>query len=469
MGYLDFIKSKQRTVKPMGFEIDESTLPSAMKPFQNRIVPWALRRGRAALFEDCGLGKTLQQLAWGQAVVEHTNKPVLLLCPLGVRQQTIREAKKFGIRVNCKIVNEASEVEIGINVVNYDKLHLIDCSVFSGIILDESSVLKNFTGKIKQALIESFSSTPYRLCCTATPAPNDHMELGNHADFLGIMPSSEMLSRWFINDTMKAGGYRLKQHGQADFWRWVASWAVCISKPSDIGDDDAGYVLPELEVRRHVVTADIDDAPEGMLFNVSGVSATSIHDEKRLTLTARTERTVELLAEIDDACLIWCDTNYEADELVKRLPEAIEVRGSESIEAKERKLTSFSDGESRVLISKPKIAGHGMNWQHCNRIIFAGIGFSFESYYQAVRRCWRFGQTRPVIVDIVTADTESAITSALARKELDHYLMQSGMADAMRKATLQELGIERVRDEYTPTKEITLPNWLTKKDEPCQA
>lgn len=456
--YEEFIASKRRKLQPMGFKPKE--LNTNLFDWQATIVDWAVRRGRAALFEECGLGKTLQQLAWAEQVVRHTAKPVILHCPVGVRHQTKREAEKFGIGCEVKIANEQSDVVTGINLVNYEKLHHFDTSVFAGVVLDESSILKNYTGKTKRKLIESYSRTPYRLACTATPAPNDHMELGNHSDFLGVMPSNEMLSRWFINDTMKAGGYRLKKHGQGDFWRWVASWAVCVGRPSDIGGSDEAFELPRLTVNRHVVTADERDAPDGLLFNTSGLSATTIHEEKRLTCEARSRKAAEIVAETDEAFLIWCDTNYEADSLKEKIGECVEVRGADSEQKKEEAFLAFATGEIKRLITKPTVAGFGMNWQHCHRQVFAGLSYSFEQYYQAVRRCWRFGQEHEVTIDIVVADSESAIESAIATKEADHQLMQTGMADAMRGATLAEMTGELVRDEYVPSVNFRLPAFL---------
>jgi len=457
--YESFIASKRRKLQPMGFTPKGELNPNLFD-WQATIVDWAIRRGRAALFEECGLGKTLQQLAWAEQIAKHTNKPVVLHCPVGVRHQTKRESEKFGIDVDVVIANESSDVITGINLVNYEKLHHFDTSVFAGVVLDESSILKNYTGKTKRQLIECYSRTPYRLACTATPAPNDHMELGNHSDFLGVMPSNEMLSRWFINDTMKAGGYRLKKHGQRDFWRWVASWAVCIGSPSDIGGSDDGFDLPKLIVNRHVVSVNAPDAPSGMLFNVSGISATTIHEEKRLTNEARSKKAGELANANESACLIWCDTNYEADELSQLINGAVEIRGSDSESKKEEVFIAFTSGEIKKLITKPTVAGFGMNWQHCNHQIFAGLSYSFEQYYQAVRRCWRFGQKAPVTVDIVLADSESAIESAIARKEADHRLVQTGMADAMRDATMQEIAGEVARDQYTGTVRFELPHFL---------
>jgi superfamily II DNA or RNA helicase len=464
--YSEFINSKRKPLQLCGFD-PVGDLNKHLFDWQAVIVEWSLKRGRAALFEECGLGKTLQQLSWAEQVVKKTNKPVVLHCPVGVRQQTKSESEKFGIGVDVRIANEQSDIVIGINLVNYEKLHHFDPSTFAGVVLDESSILKNYTGKIKRQLVESYAKTRYRLACTATPSPNDRMELGNHSDFLGIMPSNEMLSRWFINDTMKAGGYRLKKHGEKDFWRWVSSWAVCVGKPSDIGGADNGFVLPELHINRHVVTADKHVAPNGMLFNTSGLSATNIHEEKRLTCESRTRKAAEIVNDEDSIFIVWCDTNYEADSLLQKLPNSVEIRGTDSEKKKEQVFLDFAAGKIKTLITKPSVAGFGMNWQHCNRQIFAGLSYSFESYYQAVRRCWRFGQDKPVTVDIILSDSESAIESAIATKESDHFLMQSGMADAMRQANLKDFGGDLSLVKHSESVEIELPNFLKRKEVKC--
>lgn len=455
MKYSEFIASKARVAKHLGFEA-ETEINSNLFDWQADIVRWCLRRGRAALFADTGLGKTLMQLEWANQIWHKEQKPIFIHSPLGVRHQTKRESEKFAIACPVKVVNEPSEVINGINLTNYEKLHHFDTSQFVACVLDESSILKNFTGKIKRQLIEAYSRTKYRLACTATPAPNDHMELGNHADFLGVMPSNEMLSRWFINDTMKSGGYRLKGHARKDFWRWVSSWAMCVSKPSDIGGDDAGYDLPPLNVHRHVVAVDYTPSADGLLFDVHGINATNVHEEKRRTTAARATKVAELCSEFNESVLIWCDTNYEADALAKAIPEAIGIRGSDKESTKESVLKGFSDGSVRMLITKPGIAGLGMNFQICNKQIFNGIGFSFERYYQAVRRSYRFGQTKPVDVHIVLSDAESAIEKTIARKESDHRLMQEGMRSAVNFSSSSEL----IRDKYKPELELELPRWV---------
>jgi hypothetical protein len=774
--YQAFLTSKRPTVRPFGFDVPASQLNRHLFDWQRRVVQWSLLRGRAALFEECGLGKTLQQLAWAEQVAKRSGKPVVIHTPVGVRRQTQTEAERFGIDCPVTVANKQSEVRPGINLVNYEKIHLFNSDTWGGVVLDEcfpagtkvdtplgvvriediqeggeifnaagvdivadvhrrevqyavaftagsrittspnhpvftqrgwvssqdlkpgdsvlqtdsamrmvsedvstsavygigtykilreillsemayepagascegsyqrdaredwkeniglaekrfrgcqeehranpfiesdakrrvskkgvchiesheaqtfrawgewtrddfaskdfegctgaeldggicvvfgktnsglshklqnrlsqsraknsyrsgwslsslpeisrpkercetgfvrvesleileqgnpelerlrdedgklyfydlgatrhpsysvsgllvhnSSVLKAFTGKIKQMLCDAYKLTPYRLACTATPAPNDHMELGNHSEFLGVLPSREMLSRWFVNDTMKAGGYRLRGHAKDDFWRWVASWAVCLSKPSDIGGDDSGYELPELRTHRHIVEAEDMEPTPGMLFNVAQISATSLYEVKRATAESRVRKAVELARASDGPCLIWCDTNDEADRLASELPEANEVRGADSEDEKDRKMKEFSSGECQILITKPSVAGFGMNWQHCHYQIFAGLTFSFESFYQAVRRCWRFGQTRPVDVHLVMAECDSTLEKTIGRKQADHAVMQSGMADAMRQATSGKILDELRPSESQEIKSIIIPEWMKSK------
>jgi superfamily II DNA or RNA helicase len=456
--YAAFIARKQRRVESFGFDVELDQLNGNLFDWQKRAVQWAVRRGRAALFEECGLGKTLQQLEWARLVHQKTGEPVVVHTPVGVRKQTQREAEKFGIGCEVAIVDEPCQIANGISLINYEKLHKFTEFRFAGVVLDESSILKSFTGTTKQMLCEVYQQTRYRLACTATPAPNDCKELGNHSEFLGVMRSSEMLSRWFINDTMKAGGYRLRGHAAKDFWDWVSQWAVCISKPSDVGGHDDGYDLPELEIERHHVTPEIDNAPKGMLFNTAGISATTMHDEKRLTNSARCRKAAEIANDASGAVLIWCDTNYEADELRKHLPDAVEVRGDDK--DKEAKLLAFAENQFRILISKPSIAGFGMNYQHCSTQIFAGLSYSFEAYYQAVRRSWRFGQTRPVKIHIVIADSDSAIESTVARKESDHLLMQSGMSQAMSFIESDDVGGDLRAVKYAASLPIQVPQFI---------
>lgn len=394
--YRALIENKRIAALPDGLQ-NIPALSDAMFDHQRHSTEFALRMGRAALFLDTGLGKSLCELEFGRVVVETTNKPVLMLAPLAVAQQHVREAERFGI--DAQVVRSQDEVGTKrVYVTNYDRLERFDPDRFGGVILDESSVIKNFTGKTTRKLIDAFARTPFRLAATATPAPNDHTELGTHAEFLGTMRREEMLPIWFINDTMDTGTWRIKGHAREDFWSWVASWARCISKPSDIGFDDAGYNLPKLTIHHHEVEADRSIDPgsdkktgQSFLFRIPDTSATSIHREKRLTIDARAERAASVVsAEPDEAWIIWVDTDYEAEAIMAAIPDAMEVRGSMPVEEKERRLVMFSEGHARIIVTKPSIAGFGLNWQHCARQCFAGISFSYEAWYQAIRRCWRF-------------------------------------------------------------------------------
>lgn len=428
--YQEFLASKIQDSQPVGFDVPIDKLNPALFDWQKCVVQWALRRGRAALFEDCGLGKTFQQLEWAHHVSLKAG-PVLILTPLAVAQQTLAEAIKFDMH-DARVVHTQAECGPGINITNYEKLHHFEPGAFAGVVLDESSILKNFMGKTKRQLVESFANTPYRLCCTATPAPNDYMEIGNHSDFLGVLPSDRMLSRWFLNDTMKAGGYRLKGHAATEFWKWVASWAVSIATPSDIGFADDGYILPPVTIHDCCVFVDHIDGAGDMLFRVGNLNATSMHGEMKRTCADRCAKVAELVSASDETWVVWCNTNYEADELARLMPFALEVRGNEPEAAKERKLMAFTNGQERVIITKPSIAGFGLNWQHCHNAAFVGLSYSFEQYYQAMRRTWRFGQQKPVNVHVIYADTEGAVINAVRQKQEQFYTMRTSMVEAMR-------------------------------------
>jgi hypothetical protein len=451
-----------RAVKAEAVGFEPGDLAASLKPHQRAVTEFAARQGRAALFLDTGLGKTLCALEWGRKVVERTNAPVLMLAPLAVAGQHEREAVKFGI--DAKAIRCASDITSPrIYITNYDRLGLFAPDEFGGVVLDESSIIKSFTGQTTKALISAFSRTQYRLCCTATPAPNDHTELGQHSEFLGALSQTQMLTRWFIHDSADTGTWRMKGHAVKDFWAWVASWARCVSKPSDLGFSDDGYDLPELVLSRHIVAANrsVDTGAEkdgqARLFRMPDTSATSIHKEKRLTTSARADRIAEIVAaEPDEAWVVWCDTDYEADALADRIPHAVEVRGSMSPDVKEANLTAFSTGQARIIITKPSIAGFGLNWQHCARMAFVGLSFSYESFYQAIRRCWRFGQARSVHVHVACADTEESIWQVVSRKQGDHDAMKREMALAMRLAS----AAAAETSPYQPHKAFQLPRWM---------
>ena len=435
--YDRFIAAKSRRSECAGFE--PMPIKAPLFPFQRHVVEWAIRKGRAAMFEECGLGKTLQQLEWARQIAEKTGGSVILLTPLAVASQTLAEAERFGI--SAHIVRQAEDVLPGINIANYEKLDLFDGCEFAGVVLDESSILKNFTGKTRIKLTERFSRTPYRLCCTATPSPNDYTEFGQHADFLGICTPGQMLATYFINDTFNTGDWRLKKHAEKEFWAWVASWAACVGSPSDIGYDDDGYILPALNLQ--TITVDVDErASDGSeeLFKHATLSATTMHKELRETAADRAQAVAELVNASDEPWIVWCNTNVEADELMKRIDGAVEVRGSDKPEHKEKRLSAFTNGQTRVLVSKPSICGFGMNWQHCRNVAFVGLSYSFEDFYQALRRSYRFGQTKEVNAYIVQARTEGAILQTINRKIEQHRVMQEKMkiaAAAFRESTNQ--------------------------------
>lgn len=424
------------------------------KLHQTAAIEYALRAGKAALFLDTGLGKSLCELEWARQVAEETGKPVLILTPLAVAGQMIREGQKFGI--DARQIREQSEVGAGVMVANYERLPKLDPEAFGGIVLDESSILKSFAGRTRNTLMDSFRDVHFKLAATATPSPNDHMELGNHAEFLGVMRQQEMLSKWFINDTSTASQeWRLKGHAVEDFWSWVASWSRCATLPSDLGGDDTGYVLPEIDRRLHEVEADRMEGAQDTLFRIPELSATSFHEEKRLTLRQRCERAAEL-ANHDKPVTVWCETNDESAMLAGMIDGAVEVRGDQTPEEKERRLLGFADGEFRAIVTKPKLAGFGVNWQHCAHAVFASISFSYEQHYQAVRRSHRFGQTERVRNDIVIADTEAAIWRAIHGKAAKHEEMKRRMSEAMRRAQSQA----GVRVRYDRPLDLAFPEWI---------
>jgi len=450
--YRKFISSKLSCAKSEG--MNPVNMNSFAKSHQKVSIEYALRNGRAAMFLDTGLGKSLCELEYARQVAEETKRPVLILTPLAVAGQMIREGRKFGI--DARQIKEQSDVGNGVMVANYERLPKLDTTCFGGVVLDESSILKSFAGQTRNRLMEAFRDTPFKLAATATPSPNDHTELGNHAEFLGVMRQQEMLSKWFINDTKTASqDWRLKGHAAADFWAWVASWARCATLPSDLGGDDAGYVLPDIDRQIHIVAADRSQDTQGALFRMPEMSATSFHAEKRLTMVDRCAMAAEL-ATHDKPVTVWCETNDESAMLAKMIPGAVEVHGSLTAEEKERRLLAFADGEYRAIVTKPKLAGFGVNWQHCAHAVFASISFSYEQHYQAVRRSHRFGQLERVRNDIVIADTEWAIWQAIHGKAEKHEEMKRRMGAAMRQAQSQA----GVRVRYDRPLDLAFPEWI---------
>lgn len=451
--YREFLTKKAPRVSASGLE----TIPAMhaqMKPHQRDATEFCLAQGRAGLFLDTGLGKTFCELEFAKYAAAETNGMALILTPLAVAKQIEREAARFGY--DARVIREQSDAKPGINICNYDRLDKLDPGEFGVIVLDESSILKSFTGKTTRALIGAFSGHRFRLAATATPAPNDHMELGNHSDFLGIMPQAEMLARWFVNDTQEASQqWRLKGHATEPFWDWMASWSRMAATPADLGHDDSEYVLPALNILRHKVAGDVPIAKDGLF--ATDVSATGMFDLKRQTTAARADCIADKI-DSKSHWVIWCDTDHEADALNARIKDAIEVRGSMKIEAKEDALNAFASGQARVIITKPSIAGYGVNWQHCHNMAFVGRTFSYEAWYQAVRRCWRFGQKSAVNVHLAVAEGEDQIGRVIDRKSADHTMMKRAMAEAMRRACDRA---RKTKLTYEPNHKGRLPSWLS--------
>ena len=440
--YQEFIATKQFLDVESGFEPEP--MNEQLFSFQAAIVEWACKRGRAAIFANTGLGKTAMQCEWAYQVHNKTGGDVLIVAPLCVAKQTVEEAAKFGITVEyCR---HGEDAHAGISVTNYEMLEHFDLSQFSGLVLDESSILKNRDGKTRKRIIEAASQVPYRLSCTATPSPNDHMELGNQAEFLGVMSVSEMLAMFFVHDGGETNKWRLKGHGRQKFWEWLATWAVCIRRPSDLGFEDDGYDLPPYEVHQHMVHSEVGG---GQLFAEIATTLTDRRIAKRETLQQRVDAIAEVVNASDKQWLVWCHLNDEQDALTKAIPDAVSVAGADSIDAKERRMMDFTHGRCRVLVTKPKIAGFGMNWQHCHNMAFVGLDDSYEQQYQAIRRCWRFGQTETVNVHFATAESLGAIKQNVERKEQQMEEMQESMVKHMRELTKQQIhGVHMEKSEY---------------------
>lgn len=451
--YREFIASRSVKTQKSGF--DPKPYPDAIKAHQKTTLDFALELGKSAAFLDTGLGKSFIELEFAKQCAEETGKPSLILTPLAVAGQMVREGQKFSI--DARQVREQSEVGAGVMVANYERLPKLDPDCFGAIVLDESSILKSYAGQTRARIQQAFIDTPYKLAATATPSPNDHTELGNHAEFLGIMRQQEMLSKWFINDTKTASqDWRLKGHAHDDFWQFVASWSRCATLPSDLGGDDDGYILPPIEEHTHTVYSDrMENVGEGMLFRIPEMSATSFHAEKKLTLRQRCDLAAEL-ATHDRPVTVWCETNDESAYLAKAIPDAVEVHGSLSADEKESRLLGFADGDFRAMVCKPKLAGFGVNWQHCAHAVFASISFSYEQHYQAKRRSHRFGQSQRVRNDVVVSDTEASILDVIKVKSAKHDEMKRRMADAMKRAQMST----ETRVKYDRPIDLAFPDWV---------
>lgn len=437
--YNEFLETKKTQKIVSGFQVEDADLNPILFDFQKYCVKRALEVGKFALFEDCGLGKTIQQLEWADKVSKYTQRPVLILAPLAVISQTIEEANKFGYSVS-EYDNE--DCDNGLFISNYDNLENIDASLFGGVVLDESSILKNFAGKTRTALIEAFQNTPYKLACTATPSPNDTTEICNHAEFLNVMSRTEMLAMYFVHDGGSTSDWRLKGHAKQSFWDFVSTWAVMLNKPSDIGFDDTGYNLPPLKVIEEMVITPKKN--NGLLFNESAVSATEYHKELRATYQLRLDRVAEIVNKSDENYIIWIGHDEEGKYLRSLLPDAIEVKGSDSKEYKKDKLLGFGRGEFRILITKLKIAQFGLNYQNCHNQIYASLDFSFEATYQGIRRSYRFGQTEQVNIYLVTTDTMANVKDSFENKQRAFKEMQASMTEAMNRNIKNKLSLQKM-------------------------
>lgn len=455
--YQNFLAAKALKAPSRGVEVRE--LSGHLFPFQRVCVEHHLRIGAAGCFLDTGLGKTEIQLEFCHRAVEATGGMALILTPLAVAGQTKRRADRWGYE--ARVIRDQSGAGSGINICNYDRIDKLDPSRFSAVSLDEASILKSFAGKTTRSLIDSFRGHRFKLVATATPAPNDHMELGNYAEFLEIMSANEMLSRFFINDTSTASQqWRLKGHAEKPFWDWMASWSRMAQRPSDLGDADDGFDLPPFRVIRHRARDSAIDNDLADLFGVVTLSATNLHDIKRQTSKARAEKAGEIVSgAASEPWIVWCDTDYEADALKAAIPYAIEIRGSQSIDEKEAKIAAFEAGEALCIIGKPSMLGFGLDWSHCANMIFVGRSFSYETWYQAVRRCWRFGQKRTLSVHLIVAEGEAEIGRVIDRKADDHIKMRLAMRSAMLRASADAGTIRKV--DYLPKNKGRLASWIS--------
>ena len=451
--YEEFLHRKEITVPSAGIDVEDITISDELFDFQRDIVRWALKKGKAAIFAGTGLGKTLMQLEWAR----HIGGTVLILAPLAVSKQTISEGGKFGITVHhCRYQEDV--IDGGINITNYERMDRFDFSKFRGVVLDESSILKAQAGKIRAQLIERCQQIPYRLACTATPAPNDLMELCNHSEFLGVMSSNEMLATFFVHDGGDTSKWRLKRHAVQGFWKWVASWSVMLTNPADLGYDGERYNLPPLRISQHTVHT--ERQPEA-LFAIEALTLQERQQARRDSVQDRARECAALVNADKDQWLVWCNLNSEADALKALIPDAVEIGGSDQPDVKERAAVDFAAGRIRVLISKPLIFGMGLNFQRCHKMAFVGLSDSFEQYYQSVRRCWRFGQEHPVDVRIITADTEGAVAQNIQRKEKQFEEMLHGMIAVTQNITKDNIrSTARQTIKYNPREIMILPTWL---------
>lgn len=438
--------------------VQDVQLTDGLFSHQTALTNWALKRGRAAIFADTGLGKTRMELAWAEQVRKYTNQPVMILAPLAVAAQTALEGQSIGVRVN--VCREAKDIDEGINITNYDRLHKFDTSIFGGVVLDESSIIKHHDARTFSILTEAFRNTPFKLPATATPAPNDWTELGTHAEFLGVCTRAEMLAEFFTHDGGDTSVWRLKGHARTAFWRWVCAWGALIRRPSDLGFDDSAYAIPDLMLHEHTVETEM--ATNGMLFAMEAQSLSERRHARKVSLEDRVRECAKRVnGEDKEPWIVWCDLNDESKALVSEIKGAVEITGSDDADEKEARLQAFAAGKIRVLVSKPSICGWGLNWQHCARMAFVGVTDSYEAYYQAVRRCWRFGQKRPVHVHIFASKAEGSVVANLKRKEREAMQMADSLSAETHDAVMSEVrGMTRDTNSYNADKPVAIPSFM---------
>lgn len=455
--YEDFLDSKRVLAPASGFDVADESINQQLFPFQRDIVRWALRGGKRAVFAHTGLGKGPIQMEWARQVHMHTGGDVLIMAPLAVAEQFTRESTKFRITLN--LCQSQADVKRGINVTNYDRMKDFDLSHFAGVALDESGILKSWNSKTTQHLTEALRNTRFKLCSSATPSPNDHAELGTHAELLDVMTRAQMLAMFFEHDGGETSKWSLKGHGKKPFWKHIASWAVCLRLPSDLSYDDTGYILPPLNMFEHIVKVDQSIATEGMLFRVPDMSATGLHKEMRLTATDRAAKVAEIVMQKpDEKWIVWCNTNYEADAVRAALPAIVEGRGSDKPARKIEVIVGFLDGKFDWLLGKGEMWGFGLNLQFCHNMAFVGLSYSFETIFQCLRRCWRFGQQHEVNAHLVCAETEGPVMESFHRKSRQYEELQSEMNAAMRE---EQLLARHTATRYDHNEEIKVPSWLT--------
>ena len=464
MTYEEFIENKLKVSQDTKIIIDNDELNDVLFDYQKDLIKWALKIGKSAIFADTGLGKTFIQLEWARIVAKKTKKPILIVAPLAVVFQTINEAKKLNISLHyCKNQEDCSGK---ISITNYERLENFEPNKFSGIVLDESSILKSFSGKYKKLLIDNFRKTEFKLCCSATPAPNDYMELGNHSEFLNVMNYSEMLSMFFVHDGGDTSKWRLKGHAVERFWEWVSSWSAIVKNPSDLGYSDSKHILPELKEEDIITDSDYEDE-KYLLFSMPAETLDERRKSQKESLNYRIDAALKIIKKHpDENFIVWCNYNDEANLLHKKIKDSVNVQGSDNPEEKAKRLIEFGEGKIKILITKPKIASFGLNWQNCHNVIFASLSDSYEQYYQAVRRCYRFGQKYPVNVYRIISYGEVKILENIERKNKEFQHMQKKMSIYTKKYVRENLQVEfkELDKSYNPEKTIIIPDWLVSEE-----